>query len=114
SLKKTAALSSRTARLWNGANTVAKGRTQQHRLGLCKTEIARCNSLVSRENKAMIREADTAAEVRNIERKFSGWEVAQAIECCADPDLLSACVATDRDWKDAGSPSRFSFLSEYL
>jgi hypothetical protein len=50
----------------------------------------------------------------NIERQFGGWRIAEAIECCADPDLLSACIAADRDWKGAGSPSHFSFLSEYL
>jgi hypothetical protein len=52
--------------------------------------------------------------MENIARQFSGWEVVEAIKCCADPDLLSACIAADRDWKDAGSPSRFSFLSEWL
>jgi hypothetical protein len=66
------------------------------------------------EDKAMIRESDAAAKVGNIEQQFSGWRIAEAIECCADPDLLSACVAAHRVWRDAGSPSAFSFLSEYV
>jgi hypothetical protein len=58
--------------------------------------------------------ADGKSSMRNIDRQFSGWQIAEAIECCADPDLQSACIAADRNWKDAGSPSHFSFLSEYL
>jgi len=50
----------------------------------------------------------------SIERSFTGWPIAEAIECCADPDLLSARSAAYQAWRDAGSPSQFSFLSEYL
>jgi hypothetical protein len=50
----------------------------------------------------------------SIVQQFTGWPLAEAIECCADPDLLSARVAAHRAWRDAGSPSMFSYLSEYL
>lgn len=50
----------------------------------------------------------------NIARRFAGWPLSEAIECCADPDLLSARVAAHRAWQVAGSPSIISYLSEYL
>jgi hypothetical protein len=50
----------------------------------------------------------------NSARQFTGWGIADAMLCCADPDLLSAWFDDRQAWQAAGSPSRFSFRSEYL
>lgn len=50
----------------------------------------------------------------NSARQFTGWWIADAMQRCADPDLLSAWFDNRRAWQAAGSRRRFSFHSEYL
>lgn len=47
-------------------------------------------------------------------QRFIGWPIAEAIRRCVDPDLLSHCFKSHRDWVSAGRRSRFIIRSEQI
>lgn len=40
-------------------------------------------------------------------RSSAGWTLREAIRRTVDPDLLRECVSTERNWREAGAPTRF-------